>query len=107
MESCLRDTRSHEGRRAYDAIEPRVDHHVHYRAHTAPLAPSPAARAAAWNLRANLALLDDEKLAATMQDEIDAKTQDALWWKTRCEQQSAASPATSRASLLTSGPSVT
>ena len=40
-----------------------------------------------------------EKARALMQDEIDAKTQDALWWKTRCEQQSAASPATSRASL--------
>merc|ERR1719281_1318917 len=28
-----------------------------------------------------------EKARALMQDEIDAKTQDALWWKTRCEQQ--------------------
>merc|ERR1719281_1585325 len=28
-----------------------------------------------------------EKARALLQDEIDAKTQDALWWKTRCEQQ--------------------
>merc|ERR1719281_65765 len=28
-----------------------------------------------------------EMARALLQDEIDAKTQDALWWKTRCEQQ--------------------